>query len=194
MGAGQIAEPSVRPRGLRLAFSHLGLFVRDLDAMAAFYETVLGFTETDRGNLGTTRLIFLSRDPAEHHQIVLVTGRPEELRFSVVNQISFRVPDLPTLRRFHELLVAARVDDVQPVTHGNAVSIYCRDPEGNRLELFMDTDWYCEQPLREPVDFGDSDEEILRKAEAIARKYPRFQPRAEWQAMIAQRMEADQHG
>ncbi|ODU87190.1 MAG: glyoxalase [Bordetella sp. SCN 68-11] len=187
-------QPSHAPEaGLALAFSHLGLYARDIDAMAQFYRTVLRFTETDRGNLGHTRLIFLSRDPAEHHQIVLVSGRPEDQRFSVVNQISFRVPDLSTLRSFHERLVAAGVDDIQPVTHGNAVSIYCRDPEGNRLELFMDTDWYCEPTLREPVDFRDSDEEILRKAEAIARRYPRFQPRAQWQAEVARRMEADQH-
>ncbi|OVZ56884.1 glyoxalase [Pigmentiphaga sp. NML080357] len=194
MNANLSAAAPGRPAALPLAFSHLGLFVRDIDAVANFYKTVLRFTETDRGNLGHARLIFLSRDPSEHHQIVLVSGRPEELRFNVVNQISFRVPDLATLRRFHELLVAAGVDDIQPVTHGNAVSIYCRDPEGNRLEIFMDTDWYCEQPLREPVDFRDSDEEIMRKAEAIARRYPRFQPRAEWQARIAKLMEADQNG
>jgi catechol 2,3-dioxygenase-like lactoylglutathione lyase family enzyme len=178
---------------LSLSFSHIGLFVRDIDAMAAFYKGALRFTETDRGNLGETRLIFLSRNPAEHHQIVMVSGRPEDARFSVVNQISFRVPDLPTLRRFHERLVAAGADEVRPVTHGNAVSVYCRDPEGHRIEIFMDTPWYCEQPLREPIDFGDSDEEIMRKAEGIARKYPRFQPRAEWQAKVAKQMEADQN-
>lgn len=178
---------------LSLNFSHLGIFVRDIEKMAAFYKGVLKFTETDRGNLGQARLIFMSRNPAEHHQIVLVSGRPEDARFSVVNQISFRVPDLATLRRFYERLMANQVDDIRPATHGNALSIYCRDPEGNRLEIFMDTDWYCEQPLREPIDFADSDEEILRKAEATARKYPRFQPRSEWQAKVAKMMEADQN-
>lgn len=187
------AESPSSGGSLSLSFSHLGMYVRDIDATAQFYKRVLRFTETDRGDLGHVRLIFLSRDPTEHHQIVLASGRPENLPFNVINQISFRVPDLPTLRRFHERLVKAAVDDIQPVTHGNAVSIYCRDPEGNRLEIFMDTDWYCEQPLREPVDFADSDEEIMRKAEAIARKYPRFQPRAQWQAEIARRMEAAQN-
>jgi catechol-2,3-dioxygenase len=188
MNAVHNAGPSSGP--LSLSFSHLGLFVRDIDAMAHFYRHVLRFTQTDEGGLGHARLIFLSRDPAEHHQIVLVSGRPPEAAFSVVNQISFRVPDLATLRRMHQRLVAAKVDDVQPVTHGNALSIYCRDPEGNRIEIFMDTDWYCEQPLREPISFGDSDETILRQAEATARKYPRFQPRAQWRAAMAERMAA----
>ena len=74
------------------------------------------------------------------------------------------------------------------VTHGNAVSIYFRDPEGNRLEVFMDTPWYCEQPLREPIDLSQPDDAILARAEAIARSRPRFQPRAEWRAEMARRM------
>jgi catechol 2,3-dioxygenase len=177
---------------LSLRFSHIGLFVTDLERMAAFYKGALRFTQTDFGDLGSVKLVFLSRDPAEHHQIVLATGRPAELPFNVVNQISFRVPDLPTLRRFHERLGAYGASDVQPVTHGNAISVYCRDPEGNRLELFMDTPWYCEQPLREPVDFTQSDEAIMLRAERTAAGRPRFMPRAAWQAEVARRMADDQ--
>ena len=83
---------------------------------------------------------------------------------------------------------------MQATTHGNAVSLYFRDPEGNRLELFMDTPWYCDQPLREPIDLSQSDEAILAQAEAIAKRFPKFKPRAQWQAEVAQRMAEDQHG
>ena len=62
----------------QLTFSHLGIFVRDLAAMADFYTTRLGFTVTDRGALPGVDLVFLSRDPDEHHQIVLASGRPAE--------------------------------------------------------------------------------------------------------------------
>ncbi len=175
-----------------LRFSHIGLFVTDLDRMAAFYRGALRFTQTDTGDLGAVKLAFLSRDPAEHHQLVLATGRPADLSFNIVNQISFRVPDLPTLRRFDARLREHGASDVQPVTHGNAISVYCRDPEGNRIEVFMDTPWYCEQPLREPVDFTTSDAAILARAEATAAGRPRFMPRAEWQAAIARRMADDQ--
>jgi hypothetical protein len=29
-----------------------------------------------------------------------------------------------------------------------------RDPEGNRIELFVDTPWYVQQPLRIPMDMN----------------------------------------
>jgi catechol-2,3-dioxygenase len=73
-------------------------------------------------------------------------------------------------------------------THGNAVSIYFRDPEGNRLEVFMDSPWYCEQPLREAIDLDQADDVILARAEAIARSRPKFQLRSVWQAEMARRM------
>jgi len=177
-----------------LQFSHIGLYVSDLPRMARFYRQALRFTQTDAGDLGAVQLVFLSRDPREHHQLVLATGRPADAGFNVVNQISFRVPDIATLRQFHDRLLAEGASDMHPVTHGNAVSVYCRDPEGNRLELFMDTPWYCEQPLREPVDLSQPDEVILGRAEAIARRFPKFMSRAEWQAEVARRMEEDQRG
>jgi catechol 2,3-dioxygenase len=176
----------------KLQFSHIGLYVSDLPCMAAFYKQALRFTQTDAGDLGAVQLVFLSRDPAEHHQLVLATGRPADLGFNVVNQISFRVPDIATLREFHDRLIEHGAHDMHPVTHGNAVSVYCRDPEGNRLELFMDTPWYCEQPLREPIDLGQPDEAILAQAEAIAKRHARFMSRAQWQAEVARRMQEDQ--
>ena len=82
-----------------LVFSHLGFYVRDIERMARFYKGPMGFFETDRGLLGTVQLVFLSRDPGEHHQIVLASGRPEGAGFNLINQISLRVPDLATPRR-----------------------------------------------------------------------------------------------
>ncbi len=172
-----------------LVFSHMGFYVRDLARMARFYKEVLCFTQTDQGDLGTVQIVFLSRDPSEHHQIILATGRPADLGFNVINQISFRVPDLATLRLVRNRVAAEPdVTDLLCATHGNAVSIYFRDPEGNRLEVFMDTPWYCEQPLREPVDLDLPDATIMARAEAIARSRPQFQPRAQWQARMARLM------
>lgn len=172
-----------------LMFSHMGFYVRDLERMARFYREVLCFFETDRGLLGAVDLVFLSRDPTEHHQLVLATGRPTDLAFSVINQISLRVPDLATLREVHRRVQAdPDVSDLVSATHGNAVSIYFRDPEGNRLEVFMDTPWYCEQPLREVIDLNQSDEAVMAAAEQLARSRPRFKSRAQWVAEMEQRM------
>ena len=172
-----------------LCFSHMGFYVRDIERMARFYREVMGFTETDRGLLGTVQLVFLSRDPAEHHQVVLASGRPTDLSFSVINQISLRVPDLAMLRLVRDRVAAdPDVRELVAATHGNAVSIYFRDPEGNRLEVFLDTPWYCAQPLREPIDIDRPDAEVMAQAEALARSRPRFQSRAEWQAGMARQM------
>lgn len=171
-----------------LVFSHMGFFVRDLERMARFYKDVLCFTETDRGDLGAVKLVFLSRDPAEHHQVVLASGRPEDLGFNLINQISFRVPDLATLRQVRDRAAAAEASELVCATHGNAVSIYFRDPEGSRIEIFLDMPWYCEQPLREPIDLDQSDAAVLAQAEALARSRPKFQPRAQWMAEMARRM------
>lgn len=179
------------PLGQRnaLVFSHMGFYVRDLERMARFYREVMCFFETDRGNLGAVQLVFLSRDPSEHHQIVLATGRPTDLTFSVINQISLRVPDLATLKAVRRRVAAdPEVTELVSATHGNAVSIYFRDPEGNRLEVFMDMPWYCEQPLREPIDLDQSDEAVMAAAEALARSRPKFRSRAQWMAEMEQLM------
>ena len=177
-------NPLARPEALKL--SHMGFYVRDLERMGRFYREVLGFTETDRGQLGPVHLIFLSRDPSEHHQIVLASGRPVDSTYSVINQLSFRVPDLKTLKWLHQRALAEPdVSDMLPATHGNAISIYFRDPEGHRIEIFLDTPWYCEQPLREPVDMSQSDEAIMAHSERITRSRPKFQAHDVWQRELA---------
>lgn len=175
------------------AFSHMGLAVRDVAGMEDFYKRVMGFTVTDRGELDTPQgrisLVFLSRDPEEHHQIVLASGRPSDIPYNIVNQISFRVPDLAWLRALYQTLQNEQgVTDILPATHGNAISLYFRDPEGTRIECFIDTPWYCEQPLREVLDFAMSEADIMAQSERIARSGKHFMPRSEWVARMRQRM------
>jgi catechol 2,3-dioxygenase-like lactoylglutathione lyase family enzyme len=174
------------------AFSHMGMFVADLARMEDFYTRLLGFSATDRGELETAHgkvfLVFLSREPKEHHQIVLVSGRPERLPFNPINQISFRMAELAGLREMHRRLVAEQVRELHPVSHGNALSVYFLDPEGNRIELFVDTPWYVEQPLRVPMDMSLADGELWAWAEREAKKRPGFRPVAEWRAEMARRM------
>ena len=176
----------------RLAFSHIGIFVRDLALMADFYSRVLGFAVSDRGQLDTPRgpvaLVFLTRDPREHHQIVLASGRPDSLPFNPINQISFRVHDFAGLRELHRALQSEPVSEVSPVSHGNALSVYFRDPEGNRIELFVDTPWYVQQPVRVPMDMKLSDAELWKWAEAEARKLPDFQPVEKWRAALSRKL------
>lgn len=169
-----------------MEFSHVGIFATDLPKMERFYTAFLGMTVTDRGALGGRQLVFLSRNPAEHHQVVLVSGRPAEVP-STVNQISFRVAGMSALREFFARLAGAALE-AAPVTHGNAVSLYFDDPEGNRIEVFFDTPWYCEQPLRVCIDLGKTDDQILGEIEALCRRQPGFKTRDEWMRGLAARM------
>ena len=175
-----------------LTFTHMGLYVTDLETMAAFYSDVLGFTITDRGHLptptGQVELVFLSRDPDHHHQIVLATGRPAGPGFNVINQISLMADSLETLQAFHAKLLQERVADMAPVTHGNAISVYFRDPEGNRIELYVDLPWYVSQPARVPAPIELPAAELMDWAERHARTLPGFRPRSEWRAEMAKRM------
>lgn len=173
------------------SFSHFGMFVTDIARLEDFYTRLLDFTVTDRGQLpgphGPMDLVFLSRDPDEHHQIVLLTGRPKELAFNPINQISLKADSLATLCAMYRTLKAEELPNIVPVTHGNAVSIYVPDPEGNRLELYIDLPWYVSQPMRVPVDLDD-EATLMQRLEAHARTLPGFRPRSEWRAEMARRM------
>jgi len=176
----------------QLAFSHMGINVTDLPRMEDFYTRMMGFAVTDRGALetprGTVDLVFLSRDAREHHQIVLASGRPQGAGFNPINQISFRMADFAGLREMHRRLEQEGVENLAPVSHGNALSIYFPDPEGNRIELFVDTPWYVRQPLRIPMDMKLSDAELWKWAEAEARKIPDFQPVEQWRAGLSRKL------
>ena len=72
--------------------SHVGIYVTDLPKMIDFYTNVLGFVVSDAAPDG--RITFLSRNPSDHHQVVLVPGRQTELETPMMQQISFNVGTL----------------------------------------------------------------------------------------------------
>src|SRR5271163_44181 len=176
-------------RRVPLSMSHIGLYVYDLPKMEDFYTRVLGFTVTDRGKVRGADIVFTSWDPKDHHQVALVTGRPKELAYNHINQISFRVATVEDLQAvWRRVKSEPSVTDMRPIDHGNAWSLYFRDPEGNRLEVFCDTEWYIEQPCIEDLDLSQPADQIRAKSDAFCRKAPGFRPIAEYQAEIAAKM------
>ena len=170
----------------RMAFAHMGIYIIDMMTMVDFYTRVLGFCITDRALIRGVNVVFLSRDPDEHHQIVLVPGR-DPGHASTINQISFRVVSFPELRRVYARLVDESVSSLNPTNHGGSWSTYFADPEGNRIELFVQTPWYI-PPVSVPLDLGLSDEEIYRLTEAMVETTPGHMPRAEWHEHTRRRM------
>ncbi|MBW2282307.1 MAG: VOC family protein [Deltaproteobacteria bacterium] len=177
----------------RLRFSHIGIHVHDMKRMVEFYTGLLGLEETDRGKLplpGEPEIVFLSADPAEHHQIALVEGRRDGgIEAGVVNQLSFHVENLAELRRVKQAAEARGVERFMPLSHGRGWSLYFPDPEGNGIECFVDTPWHVRQPVVDPLDLSLSDEEILRQTEETYRDTPDFEPMEDWRAALAKRIE-----
>ena len=173
-------------RRVPLSVSHIGLYVYDLPRMEEFYTRALGFTVTDRGKVRGADIVFTSWDPKDHHQVALVSGRPKDLAYNHINQISFRVASVEDLQTVWKRVKSeADVTDMRAMDHGNAWSLYFRDPEGNRLEVFCDTRWYVDQPCIEDLDLSLPADQIRAKSDAFCRSAPGFKPIEEYQAQIA---------
>ena len=170
-----------------LTLRHLGMFVRDIEKMASFYQEVLGFTQTDSGHIRGHDVVFLTRDEHAHHQLVMETGRSEHTGPGFgLQQISFQVNALDDLRVMHNTVKArSDVGTIQAVDHGNAWSLYFRDPEDNRVEISLDSPWYIPQPYAEALNLDSTDAEIhactLQKVQAL----PGHVSMAQWQAALA---------
>ena len=146
-------------QGVKLSFSHVGLFVTDLEKMVDFYTRHIGLVVSDREKRPDgSEIAFMTGDPREHHQVVFASGRPADLQYNMIQQISFRAPSLSALREVYGKLLKEPIVELGPVTHGNAISCYFRDPEGNRLEVFIDMPWHVPQPFRIPLEMGRSDD------------------------------------
>jgi len=143
---------------------------------------VLGFIISDRAvRPDGNQVAFLTLDPHEHHQLVLATGRPADLSFSVIQQLSFRLPSLSALREVYKAIKREPIVELGPISHGNAISAYFRDPEGNRLEVFIDTQWHVPQPCAAPVDLMKSDAEIMEFVDKQIADLPGVRARPDWE-------------
>ena len=189
---------SASQRPPRLRFSHFGLSVQDIDPMERFYCDLMGFSVTDRGEALGFKLVFLSRSPDDHHQIVLATGKPANIPPNTVNpifgpainQISFWVDGLSELRLLHGKLVDVGVKPITPINHGIAWSLYFPDPEGNNLECFVDTPWYMHQPCAEPLDMAMDDDMLFKITHDLCRRSRGYRSYADWRAEIAAQIAA----
>jgi catechol 2,3-dioxygenase len=165
-----------------LSFSHVGIFVTDLERMVDFYTRVLGLVVSDRDKLDAERdIAFLTTDAREHHQVVFVSGKPADNAYNMIQQLSFRAKDLASLRATWMALRKEPIVELGPISHCTAISAYFRDPEGNRLEIFIDTKWHAPQPCTESIDLAKSDEEIWAFVEAQARRLSGVVRRDAWE-------------
>ena len=171
-----------------VSLSHTGFHVFDIDKMVGFYQRIFGFHVNDKAPDG--RIYFLSADPKDHHQLIMFKGRtatPDQTHFA---HVAFRVRDMDMLRAIgHRLAKETEVSDVHEVTHGNAWSIYFKDPEGNTAEAFVDTPWHVAQPFRKELDImSRSDDEVYKATDKMLDEYPTKKPFADWRKDFAKKL------
>ena len=118
--------------------AHLVLLTRDLPRMRDWYETVLQAPVTVQDPM----LCFLSYDE-EHHRIALA-GMPDLPPRAAGPQVglhhmAFTYRSLDDLLRTYERLKRLGIEPYWPIHHGVTISMYYRDPDGNSVELQVDT-------------------------------------------------------
>jgi len=170
---------------------HVGIYAEDIEALREYYCGIFGLVVTDRGispSVGQP-IVFLSADPEAHHQLVLIGGRQVESQPSTINQLSFLVEDFAALRTIHERLQAApSAAAIRPVDHGNAWSLYTLDPEGNGIEVYVDTPWHVAQPHARPIDMTLPDAEIFEITRQAVLADPTYAERADWSQALQKKM------
>jgi catechol 2,3-dioxygenase-like lactoylglutathione lyase family enzyme len=117
---------------MQLRWSHAVLNVRDIDSMIDFYTKILGFRISDRGPLagdGSPEIVFMSQVPTDHHQLAFVGAGRDDNPPNSVNHFAFRVESLDDVKEMKaQLDDDGRAQNIRPLTHGNAWSVYFTDP------------------------------------------------------------------
>lgn len=146
---------------------HVGIYAEDLMKQRDFYTRVMGLTIADE-DLEGRGMVFMSADPvAEHHEFVLMKGRVMSDDTQVIQQISFKVPNIEAMRAFKQRIEDENLQVERIVSHGNAFGMYFFDPEGNRIELYYKTGFPVPQPHGDPIDLEQSDDALLTEAKEL---------------------------
>lgn len=117
--------------------THLSLFVSDIEASARWYADVLGMRESARSE-SWIMMSFADR----LHDIGLIQA-PEGAQQGGLGLQHYGLEvegDIDMLRALHDMLVDKGVDVVRITDHEIGNGVYFNDPDGNRLEFFLQTE------------------------------------------------------
>jgi catechol-2,3-dioxygenase len=151
------------------SLGHVGVYVRDIDRSVAFYRDILGLQVSDRSPRGSVFMTAQNR-LAEHHELLLVPGRNDPGNVNLLQQISFHCASLADVKEFYRVFVDKKVPINRVVSHGNTVSIYAQDPDGNSVEVYWPTGIDVPQPFGQPMDLTKSEEEILARVDQVVKE------------------------
>ena len=148
------------------SLGHVGVYVRDIERSVAFYRDILGLQVSDRSPRGAVFMTAQDR-LAEHHELLLAPGRNDDGKANVVQQISFHCATVGDVKEFYRVFVENNVPINRCVSHGNTVSIYAQDPDGNSVEVYWPNGVDVPQPFGKPMDLSKSEAEIMEQLEKI---------------------------
>ena len=130
--AAEGSAATISPRKL----AHVVLHTKsNLDAMVQWYCVVLAA----RTVFNVGRLVFLTDD--EHHRIAIAASEDlaeRPLRAAGLGHIAFTYSDIEALLTTYARLKQSGILPHCCVNHGPTTSLYCHDPDENRIELQVD--------------------------------------------------------
>lgn len=137
-----------------MRLDHFNCQVPDVASAAAWYQNTLGFRTTEYTVKETSQgeelwAAWLARKQTVH-DLALMNGTGPRL-----HHVGFWLPDAMAVLRACDVLAAAgyyKEIERGPGRHGlsNALFVYVRDPDGNRIELYAN-DYLTADPEAEPI-------------------------------------------
>lgn len=118
--------------------THLSLFVKDPEVSARWYEDVLGMARHAENG---SQWIMMGFGP-KHHDIALIRAEEgAQLGGIGLQHYGFEIDgDETTLRRLYGMLIKKGVTIIKTTDHEVGIGLYFTDPDGIRLEFFLETE------------------------------------------------------
>jgi catechol-2,3-dioxygenase len=118
--------------------NHIVLYVRDVQRARAFYQDVLGFVVVE--TMGDQAVFMRANGSDNHHDLGLFgigqhAAAPTRGERIGLYHAAWEVPTIEDLGRARESLLATGALGGES-DHGNSLSLYAQDPDGNEFEVF----------------------------------------------------------
>jgi catechol-2,3-dioxygenase len=143
--------------------NHIVLYVRDAQRSLAFYRDVLGFSVVEAPS---EQALFLRANGSDNHHDLGLFGRGQQAAPPTRGErvglyhAAWEVATIEDLARAREALLAAGALRGES-DHGNSLSLYAEDPDGNELEVF----WMVPKDEWETRGFGTRRLELAAELE-----------------------------
>ena len=118
-------------------FEHAGLRTRQLQAMREWYVTVLDGEVTFEDE----RIAFVAFDERNHRLALIARPglEPRPVNSDGLDHLAFGYETAGDLLKAYRRLKARGIEPQRTTDHGSSISLYYADPDGNQIELKVDS-------------------------------------------------------